>query len=165
MSGPDQWSRQVPVNFVKMCNGSWRGGDWQQTPELRFEVSHFLRCTFIDSWIARRLIVIWQRQSCWQGWQGVMGPANVITLLPNWHNTSTSSMSLSTSIFSESASVVSKSDTILFKKKFDNHKSCAASYCVPNSQRKHFWPLETSAKCLTPWRVDTQVVPKQISRW
>ena len=117
MSGPDQWSRQVPVNFVKMCNGSWRGGDWQQTPELRFEVSHFLRCTFIDSWIARRLIVIWQRPSCWQGWQGVMGPANVITLLPNWHNTSTLSMSLSTSIFSESASVVSKSDTILTKKK------------------------------------------------
>ena len=119
MSGPDQWSRQVPVNFVKMCNGSWRGGDWQQTPELRFEVSHFLRCTFIDSWIARRLIVIWQRQSCWQGWQGVMGPANVITLLPNWHNTSTSSMSLSTSIFSESASifpVISKSATIFTKK-------------------------------------------------
>ena len=134
MSGPDQWSRQVPVNFVKMCNGSWRGGDWQQTPELRFEVSHFLRCTFIDSWIARRLIVIWQRQSCWQGWQGVMGPANVITLLPNWYNTSTSSMSLSTSIFSESVSifsVVSKSATILTKKNvFGYHKSCAASYIV-----------------------------------
>ena len=144
MPGPDQWSRQVPVNFVKMCNGSWRGGDWQQTPELRFEVSHFLRCTFIDSWIARRLIVIWQRPSCWQGWQGVMGPANVITLLPNWHNTSMCLIHVIVNlhILRVSLHIFRRIEVCCYlnwkKNVFGNHKSCAASYCVPNSQRKHF---------------------------
>ena len=77
--------------FFKVCVDSWRCGlrlAADSPPIWSGTLSHFLRCTFIlipQSPDDRLLFGRGWR--CWQCcWQGLMGPDNVITLPPSWHN-------------------------------------------------------------------------------